>query len=58
MPLDKKMAAIVARQKLERAKVKADEANGIRRRRPRPMDKKRFLAIKRATAMATPYRSK
>jgi hypothetical protein len=57
-PLDKKTAAIVARQKLERAKAKADEANGIRRRKPRRMDKKRRDALKRAAAMATPYRSK
>ena len=58
MPLDKKTAAIVARQKLERAKAKADEANGIRRRKPRRMDKRRCNALKRAAAMATPYRSK
>jgi hypothetical protein len=57
-PLDKKTAAIVARQKLERAKAKADEANGIRRRKPRRMDKRRRNALKRAAAMATPYRSK
>jgi hypothetical protein len=56
--LDKKTAAIVARQKLERAKAKTDEANGIRRRKPRRMDKKRRNALKRATAMATPYQSK
>ena len=54
-PLDKKMAAIVARQKLERAKAKSDEANGITRRKPRRMDKKRRNALKRADAMATPY---
>jgi Bifunctional DNA primase/polymerase, N-terminal len=58
LPLDKKTAAIVARQKLERAKAKADEANGIRRRKPRRMDKTRRNALKRAAAMATPYRSK
>jgi hypothetical protein len=58
LPLDRKTAAIVARQKLERAKAKADEANGIRRRKPRRMDKKRRNALKRAAAMATPYRSK
>jgi hypothetical protein len=57
-PLDKRTAAIVARQKLERAKAKSDEANGIRRRKPRQMDKKRIVAIKRATGMATPYRSR
>ena len=58
MPLDKRKAAIVARQKLERAKAKADEANGIRPRKPRRMDNKRRNALKRAAAMATPYRSK
>jgi hypothetical protein len=57
-PLDKKTAAIVARQKLERAKAKADEANGIRPQKPRRMDKKKRNALKRAAAMATPYRSK
>jgi hypothetical protein len=57
-PLDNKTAAIVARQKLERAQAKADEANGIRPRKPRRMDKKSLKAIKRAAAMATPYRSK
>jgi hypothetical protein len=57
-PLDKRTAAIVARQKLERAQAKADEANGARPRKPRRMDKKRLKAIKRAAAMATPYRSK
>jgi Bifunctional DNA primase/polymerase, N-terminal len=57
-PLDKRTAAIVARQKLERAKAKADEANGIGPRKPRRMDKRRLKAIKRAAAMATPYRSK
>jgi hypothetical protein len=58
VPLDKKTAAIVARQKLERAKVKADKASGMRSRKPRRMDKKRHNAIKRAAAMATPYQSK
>ena len=57
-PLDRKTAAIVARQKLERAKAKADKANGITPRKPRRIDKKRFKAIRRAAAMATPYRSK
>jgi hypothetical protein len=57
-PLDKKTAAIVARQKLERAKAKADDANGIRPRKPRRMDNERRNALKRAAAMATPYRSK
>src|SRR5450759_211140 len=56
-PLDKKTAAIVARQKLERAKAKSDEANGIRPRKPCRLDKKRRNALKRATAMATPYQS-
>jgi hypothetical protein len=56
--LDKKTTAIVARQKLERARAKADEANGIRPRKPRRLDKKRRHALKRAAAMATPYRSK
>jgi hypothetical protein len=56
-PLDKRTAAKVARQKLERAKAKSDEANGISRK-PRRMDKKRLKAIERAAAMATPYRSK
>jgi Bifunctional DNA primase/polymerase, N-terminal len=55
MPLDKKTAAIVARQRLERAKAKADEADGIRLRKPRRMDKKRRNALKRAAAMATQY---
>ena len=58
LPLDKKTTAIVARQKLERAKAKADEANGIRPRKPRRMDNKRRDALKRAAAMATPYKSK
>jgi Bifunctional DNA primase/polymerase, N-terminal len=58
MPLDQKTAAIVARQKLERAKAKSNEANGIRPREPRRTDKKRRNALKRAAAMATPYRSK
>jgi len=58
LPLDKKTTAIVARQKLERAKAKADEANGIRPRKPRRMDNKRRDALKRAAAMATPYQSK
>jgi hypothetical protein len=57
-PLDKKTAVIVARQKLERAKEKADKASGIRPRKPRRMDKTRRNALKRAAAMATPYRSK
>jgi hypothetical protein len=57
-PLDKRTAAVVARQKLKRAKAKADEANGIRPRKPRRMDNKRRNALKRAAAMATPYRSK
>lgn len=56
-PLDKKTAAIVARQKLERAKAKADEANGTRPRKARRMDKLRRNARKRAAAMAMPYRS-
>ena len=38
-PLDKKTAAIVARQKAERVKAKADKAIGLRPRKPRPMDK-------------------
>lgn len=57
-PLDEKTAAILARQKFERAKAKSDKANGIRLRKLRPMDKKRSAALKRAAAMATPYRSK
>jgi hypothetical protein len=57
-PLDKKTAAIVAQQKLERAKAKVDKANGIRSGKPRRMDKTRRNALKRAAAMATPYRSK
>jgi len=56
-PLDKKTAAIVARQKLERAKAKAEKANGMRPPKRRRMDKKRRNAIRRAAAMATPYRS-
>jgi hypothetical protein len=50
--------AKIAKQVAERARAKADEANGIRPRKRRRMDKKRRKAIKRATAMATPYRSK
>jgi Bifunctional DNA primase/polymerase, N-terminal len=50
--------AKIAVQAAERARAKADEANGIRRRKPRRMDKKRIMAIKRAAAMVTPYRSK
>ena len=50
--------AKIAKQVAERAKAKADKANGIRRRKPRRMDKKRRNALKRAAAMATPYRSK
>jgi len=57
-PLDKKTAAIVALQKIERAKAKADKANGIRPRKPRHVEKNRRNALKRAAAMATPYRSK
>jgi Bifunctional DNA primase/polymerase, N-terminal len=56
-PLDKRTAAIVARQKLERAKAKADKVNGIRPKKPRRVDKKRRSALKRASAMAIPYRS-
>jgi Bifunctional DNA primase/polymerase, N-terminal len=56
-PLDRKTAAIVARQKLERAKAKADAASGTRPRHPRRMDNTRRNALKRAAAMATPYRS-
>ena len=55
-PLDKKTAAIVARQKLERAKAKSNEANGIRPRKPRRVEKGRRNALKRAAAMAIPYR--
>jgi hypothetical protein len=57
-PLDKKTAATVARQKLERAQARADEANGARPRKPRRVDMNRRNALKRAAAMATPYRSK
>jgi hypothetical protein len=57
-PLDKKTAAIVARQKVERAKAKADAAIGMRPRERRPMSKARRDGLKRAAAMATPYRSK
>jgi hypothetical protein len=57
-PLDKKTAAIVAQQKLERAKAKADKANGIRPHKPRRVDKTRRIARKRAAAVAIPYRSK
>jgi hypothetical protein len=56
-PLDKRTAPIVARQKLERAKAKSDKASGIRPRKARHVDKKRRDALKRAAAMATPYRS-
>jgi hypothetical protein len=58
LPLDKKRAAIVAQQKLERIQAKTEAANGVRRRKPRRMDKKRRNALKRAAAMAMPYRSK
>jgi hypothetical protein len=58
VPLSRRKAAIVAQQRLERAKAKADEANGIRPRKPGRLDKKRRNALKRAAAMATPYRSK
>jgi hypothetical protein len=57
-PLDKRTVATVARQKLERAKAKADKTNGIRPHKPGHADKKRQVARKRAAAMATPYRSK
>jgi hypothetical protein len=50
--------AKIARQVAERARAKVDEENGIRRRKPRRMDKARRNALKRAAAMATPYRSK
>jgi hypothetical protein len=50
--------AKIVMQVAERAKAKADKANGIWRREPRRMDKKRRNALKRAAAMATPYRSK
>jgi hypothetical protein len=57
-PLDERTAAIVARQRRERAKAKADKANGIRPHKPRRIDKKRKAARKRAAALAVPYRSK
>jgi hypothetical protein len=50
--------ATIAMQVAERAKAKADKAHGIRRHKPRRMDKTRRNALKRAAAMATPYRSK
>ena len=50
--------AKIAMQAAERAKAKVDKANGIRRRKPRRMDMKRRNALKRAAAMATPYRSR
>jgi hypothetical protein len=56
-PLDKKTAAIVARQQLERARAKADETNGIRPQKRRGIDKNKLNARKRAAAMATQYRS-
>jgi hypothetical protein len=57
LPLDKKTAAIVARQRLERIQAKSDKANGIRPRKPRRVEKGRRNALKRAAAMAIPYRS-
>jgi hypothetical protein len=56
--LDKKTAEIVARQKAERANARADAATGTRPRKPRRMNKTRRNALKRAAAMAAPYRSK
>jgi hypothetical protein len=50
--------AKIAKQAAERAKAKADEANGITPRKPRRTDKKRRNSLKRAAAMATPYGSK
>ena len=50
--------ATIARQAAQRAKAKIDKANGIRPRKPRRIDKTRRNALKRAAAMATPYRSK
>ena len=50
--------AKIAMQAAERAKAKVDKANGIWRRKPRRIDKNRRNALKRAAAMATPYRSK
>jgi hypothetical protein len=48
----------IAIQKARRARSKADKANGTARREPRRIDKTRRKALKRAAAMATPYRSK
>jgi len=50
--------ARIAKQAAERARAKVDKANGIRPRKPRYIDKTRRNALKRAAAMATPYRSK
>jgi hypothetical protein len=50
--------AKIAKQVAERARAKADEAHGIRPHKPCRMDKTRRNALKRAAAMATPYRSK
>ena len=50
--------AKIAMQAAQRAKAKVDKANGIRPRKPRRIDQTRRNALKRAAAMATPYRSK
>jgi hypothetical protein len=50
--------AKIAKEAADRAKAKADGANGIRPRNRRRMNKKRRNALKRAAAMARPYRSK
>ena len=54
-PLDKKTAAIVARQKLERIQAKNDSANGVAPRRRRRISKKRRQANDRAAAFAMPF---
>ncbi len=48
----------IAMQAAQRAKARVDRANGIRPRKPRRIDGSRRNALKRAAAMATPYRSK
>lgn len=50
--------ATIAMQAARRAKARVDRANGIRPPKPRRIDKMRSNALKRAAAMATPYRTK
>jgi hypothetical protein len=50
--------AKIAQQAARRTRAKVDKASGVRPRQCRRMDKTRRNALKRAAAMATPYRSK